>query len=179
MPVDQPISLNVGHTQSPDFSVNVQENFELQLAVDRSVPSDLAVHVLGIGDATSAHDELARGFRVKWAVEQAGTVIKTGISDGHDQGYWGATEGRRFGFFRAEKEKPYTIRLDVLEDGSKLAPYHPRLQVRVDLFALDGYFLSTGVMVAAGVFAAGLGAILLIVAGVLRLKSKGQRAVAA
>jgi hypothetical protein len=171
-PVNQPISLTVGHIETPKFVVNVEENFAVDLAVDRSVPSDISVNVLGIGDLISQNNEDKPGFKLAWAVKSGNETVETGISDGRGEGYWGSATGRRLGFFHAQKNKPYTVQIDVIEEGSKLAPYHPRLLVHVDLFTLDGYAMGTGIMVLIGEGIGAIGLLFLIVGAVLHWRSR-------
>jgi len=173
-PVDQPVSLAVGHIETSEFAVNVDSEFAVELAVDGSVPRDLMVNVLGIGDRLLPKREAQAGFRLAWIVESGGKTVVSGISDGRNQGYWGITAERRLGSFRAEKRIPYKVKIDVIEDGSKLAPYHPRLQVRVDLFAAEGYVLAKGIMQAIGAAVAALGLLLLTAAALLHWSTRKQ-----
>jgi hypothetical protein len=145
-PVDTPLALTVGHRETPEFTVNVAENFAIDLTVDRSVPRDLMTDVLGIGDPLSSQRGERSGFRLAWTVEGGGRVVKNGISDGKDEGYWGSKTGRRLGYFPADKGKLYKVKIDILEDGTKLAPYHPCLKVGVDMFRMDGYYIETAGM---------------------------------
>ena len=170
-PMDMPIALAVGHVSTPEFTVNVREIFLIQLDVDRGVPKTVMDTVLGTGDLVSPQPVEARGFRLTWTLSSDGTVQKREISDGHNQGYWGSTTGRLLGYFRAEKRKRYRVDVDVLEDGSQLAAYHPRLKVAVDLFTLDGYAIGEGLLELAFLAVAGFGAALLVAALILRWRA--------
>jgi hypothetical protein len=170
-PLDQPILLTVGQTKSPTFRVNVEENFIIQLAVDRDTPQPIVDDVLGIGELGSAKTRDARGFKLTWAVKHAGNVVKQGTSDGHNEGYWSRKIGRMLGYFHTKKGEEYQLEVNVLEDGSQLAPYHPRLITCVDLFTLDGYAMGEGLSEFAGYLVAGVGGILLIFAALLRWRA--------
>jgi hypothetical protein len=170
-PLDVPIVLTVGHVGTPEFTVNLRESFEIQLDVDRQVPKLLMDNVLGTGDLLSSKPDEVRGFKLAWTLSSDGKVVKHEISDGHNQGYWGSRTGRLLGFFRAEKGKRYRVDVDVLEDGSQLAAYHPRLKVCVDLFTLDGYAMGEGITELALLAVAGFGAALLVSAMILHWRA--------
>jgi hypothetical protein len=160
--VDKPLELKAGSVTSQEFTVNVKENFIIQLEVDRGIPSNIAFNVLGTGEIGSDNRTEPHGFKMRWAVMKGGKLIKEGFSDGNGEGYWSSRIGRVLGFFPAEKGEKYRINLDVLEDGSALDPYHPTLKVQVDLFTLDGYAMGEGFSELAGMIVAGIGALLLI-----------------
>jgi hypothetical protein len=92
-PLDVPVTLSVGHFATADFTVNVNETFEIQLEVDREIPTLVANTVLGTGDPSSKTNEV-RGFNLAWTLSSDGRVIEHEISDGRNEGYWG---GRRMG----------------------------------------------------------------------------------
>jgi hypothetical protein len=175
-PLDIPVSLTVGHIRTPEFTVNIPERFEVRLSVNREVPAALMDKVLGIGDVTSATDELS-GFKMTWSLSIDGKVLQSGISDGGkgQEAYWGSRVARRFGYFQAEKGKKYRLDFDVLEDGSQLAPYDPRLQVRVGIGVLDKYLMSDGVMEVMASAVAVLGFVLLLFALVRRWRTERRR----
>jgi hypothetical protein len=170
-PLEMPIALTVGHVATPEFTVNVRENFVIQLDLDRGLPKSATNAVLGTDDLISSEPFEGRGFRIAWTLRSDGKVIKQEISDGHNQGYWGSTTGRLLGYFRAEKGKRYRVDVDVLEDGSQLAAYHPRLKVAVDLFTLDGYAIGEGIIELAFLVLAGLGVTLFAGAMILRWRT--------
>jgi hypothetical protein len=158
-----PIQLTVGHTRTPQFKTNVEENFEIQLAVDRDVPRSVTAGLLGIGDLGSGDAKGGGGFKLAWTLIGDGKPVKQGISDGRGEGYWGASVGRQLGYFHATKGTKYDLALDVLENGSALSPDHPRIVVAIDLFTLDGYAMADGFSQLAGFGVAGVGSLLIIV----------------
>lgn len=170
-PLDVPIVLTVGHVGAPEFTVNLRENFEIQLDVDRRVPKLLMDNVLGTGDLLSSKPDELHGFKLAWTLSRDGSVVRHEISDEHNQGYWGSRTGRVLGYFQSEKGKRYRIDVDVLEDGSQLAAYHPRLKVCVDLFTLDGYAIGEGITELALLAVAGLGAALFVSAMILHWRA--------
>jgi hypothetical protein len=170
-PLNMPIALTVGHVGTPEFIVNVSESFAIQLDVDRKVPTTVMDTVLGTGDPLSADPGEVHGFKLAWTLTSDGRVVRREISDGHNQGYWGRTTGRLLGYFRAEKGKRYRVDVDVLEDGSQLAAYHPHLKVNVDLFALDGYAIGEGIVQLAFLAVAGVGAALFVSAMILHWRA--------
>ena len=157
-----PVILAPGHIQTPEFSTNIEEDFWVELDADRQTPSQIADKVLGIGDPLSMRFDQSHGFRLGWTLSCEGKTIKSGTSDGNNEGYWSDRIGRRLGWFRGERSKRYRIDVDVLEDGTQLQPYHPRLLVQIDLFTLDGYAMAVG-------FWSFIGLVILVVGGTLFL----------
>jgi hypothetical protein len=166
--LDVPVSLAIGHVTTPEFQVNLEDQFEVELDVDRPVPSDVMDDVLGIGESPSAANANLRGFKLAWALRCNEEVVKQGVSDGRGEGYWGKTTGRVLSYFPARGGKVYRLDIDVLDDGSRLSPYHPHLKVAVDLFALDGYAITEGLKEIAGCLAAALGIVLLAAAAITK-----------
>ncbi len=175
-PIDLPVALTVGHLSTPEFRVNLQDSFEIELAVDRPVPRALMDTVLGIGELPSSQPAGLRGFQLAWALRRAGHVVQRGLSDGHGEGYWGNTTGRVLGYFPAQKGQPYRLDIDVLEDGSRLAPYHPHLKVTVDVFDLDGYAIGEGLTELAAGAVAALGVGLVVAAILVRRRAATRQA---
>lgn len=168
VPLDVPITLSTGYFTSSDFTVSVKEAYTIQLEVDREVPKQLTDTVLGTGDPSSNRNAL-RGFNLAWTLSSDGRILKHDVSDGRDQGYWGARRmGRNLGCFRAEKGKQYRLDVNAVEDGSQLASYHPRLKVGVDLLVLDGLAIKEGILELTSLGVAGMGAVLFIPAVFLK-----------
>jgi hypothetical protein len=176
MPLDIPMAPTVGHITTPEFTVNVEENFLIQLDVDREVPEAIMDEVLGIGNLLSSKPSEAHGFKVAWALSSDAKIVRQDVSDEYKHGYWGSTTGRLLGYFHAQKGGRYRLDVDVLEDGSRLAPYHPHLKVTVDLFTLDGYAMGEGFSELAGLLIAGIGAVLVASAIAVRGRAAKRKA---
>ncbi len=100
------------------------------------------------------------GFKLRWLVSHNNTVVKEGISNGVAEDFWSDKKGRLLGLFPANAGETYRIDLNPLEDGSSLQPYNPRIPVKVDLFALDGYAIEHGFSQLAASALAGIGLLL-------------------
>ena len=159
--VAKPLDLRVGSVSTQEFKVNINENFLVLLEVDRDVPPYIAEGVLGVTALISKKRDKSPGFKLRWAVSENSNVIKDGLSNGVGEGYWSAKTGRILGFFPAKSGHKYRINLDVLEDGTGLAPYHPTLKVQVDIFTLDGYAMGEGFSELAGLIVAGIGGLVM------------------
>lgn len=166
--LEMPIQLTIGHIRTAEFKTNVEENFEIQLAVDRDVPRSLTEGLLGIGDLATGDVKDGGGFKLAWSVRGDDRIVKQGISGGIREGFWGASVGRRLGYFHATKGTKYNLDLDVLENAKELSPYHPRIVVTIDLFTLDGYAMADGFSQLAGFGVAGIGGLLMIIAFALK-----------
>jgi|SRR5579885_1246743 hypothetical protein len=163
-PLDVSVPLSVGHFSTSDFTTNVSENFTIQLEVDVGIPKQDMETVLGIDGPLAKADEV-HGFKLAWALTADGKEVKREVSDGHGQGYWrGNRVGRLLGNFLAERGKRYRLDLDILEDGSRLGNYHPRLKVGTDIFALDGHAIREAVLEFVSLAIVALGVVLFLLA---------------
>ena len=68
--------------------------------------------------------------RVRWQVISDHGTNVSGSSSGERAAAYSDVIDRFIGRFDAQKGTEYTLAFDVLEDGSRLAPAHPLLQVK-------------------------------------------------
>ena len=70
--------------------------------------------------------------KASWALTSGGQVVAQGSTDKNKAGEWGdETIERNLGWFTGQNGRRYTLDLDILEDGTALAPCNPRLKVEV------------------------------------------------
>jgi len=70
--------------------------------------------------------------KASWALTSGGQVVAQGSTDKNKAGEWGdETIERNLGWFTGRNGRRYTLDLDILEDGTALAPCNPRLKVEV------------------------------------------------
>ena len=155
------VPVTIGHFRTPEFTPNVDNRFEVALEVDRVLSQEAEV-ALGTGDELGRNASGTRGFRLEWTVLSRGQIVGHGVSDGLNQGYWSRKRGRILGLFDARKGQPYQVEFQVIDDATALQAYHPRALVQVDLWDLDGYAMSTGILALGGDLLAGLGGVILL-----------------
>jgi hypothetical protein len=87
-----------------------------------------------------------------------GQTVAEGSSDDYRSGAWmNDSISRGLGRFQSRSGGRYVLDVDVLADGSSLAPGNPRLKVQVDSMVTEGHavwgfilFLTTGLLVLTG-----------------------------
>jgi hypothetical protein len=98
-------------------------------------------------------------LRASWRLTSCGQVVASGSSDDERLGGWGNDSiSRELGRFQSQSDRRYVLDVDVLADGSALAPGNPRLKVEVHpgVYEDDAVwsailFLVMGVLVLVGV----------------------------
>jgi hypothetical protein len=142
--VDMPVDLRTGSIATQQFTVNLSERFTILLQVDRNTPENVSRTVLGVSEPGSPTVAESGGFKLRWRVSSKGAIVKEGLSNGRGEEFWSVKKGRVLGYFQAREGETYRLDLNALEDGSALQPYDPRIEVKVDLFTLDGYAMEQG-----------------------------------
>lgn len=161
VPVNLPITMAVGHIRTPEFKVNLSATYLIEIEVQKKIPFDTLNCLLGLGmsDTSSALQECPDRpsvVKASWKLTRNGQMVASGSSDDERLGGWGNDSISRYlGYFKSQSGQGYVLDVDVLADGSVLAPGSPRLKVQVN----------PGVYEDAAVWSA----ILLLVFGVLAL----------
>jgi hypothetical protein len=157
------MSMTVGRVRTPEFRVNLNRWYGIEIEVERKIPFYTLNCLLGthMGRAsTNIGDCPDRPSVVKatWSLVSGGRVVASGSSDDYRAGGWGnGTISRELGHFQAQSGRRYVLFVNVLRDGTALAPGDPRLVVEVvssfyeDAIAGDAIaFLCAGLLVVAG-----------------------------
>jgi hypothetical protein len=136
-PVDVPISMAVGHVRTPEFKVNLNALYTIEIEVQKKIPFDTLNCLLGLGmsSTSSALQECPNRpsvVKASWTLTSDGRTVASGSSDDERSGDWGNDSiSRILGSFHGADGRRYVLDVNVLEDGSLLAPGNPRLKVRV------------------------------------------------
>ncbi len=109
VPLDMPISLASGHIRTPEFRVNVESTYLIQISVDPEFDFEGGPCVAGVRCPSS--------LRTTWSVWNGSRAIANGQND---------PRGRVLGSFDARKGR-YILDLDVKDDGRRLNAGSPRL----------------------------------------------------
>ena len=164
IPVDLPVAMSVGHIRTPEFKVNLSTTYLVGIEVQKKIPFDTLNCLLGLG--TSATSSVLQEcpdrpsvLKASWKLTSGGQVVASGSSDDERLGGWGNDSiSRELGRFQSQSGRRYVLDVDVLADGSALAPGNPRLKVEVHpgVYEDDAVwsailFLFMGVLVLVGV----------------------------
>jgi biopolymer transport protein ExbD len=129
VPLDMPISLSRGHIRTGEFEINLEGSFWVYVEVERKFDFDGVPCLLGYGFDNC--EETPHGvLKVSWTLSEQGRVVAKGTSDSTEDMLGGSvTMGRGLGRFWAGRGEHYVLEVEVLEDGSRLNPGHPRLKI--------------------------------------------------
>ncbi len=162
-PVNIPISMAVGHVRTHEFKLNMNAPYTIDVEVQKKIPFDTLNCLLGMTMAptsTALQECPDRPSVVKasWVLKSDGQIVAQGSSDDYRSGAWANDSiSRELGHFQSESGRRYVLEVDVLSDGSALAPGNPRLKVEVHPEVYEGnmvwsaiLFLAMGVLVFVG-----------------------------
>ncbi len=173
-PVDMPVSLAQGsHFSTGEFAVNMNVQYEIQVASENKIPLDTLECLLGTRNPAGC--SVPSALRLRWVLFSDGKSLK-GTSDDTATGGYGESgpsgeAARSVGFFKAEKGRRYKLDIDVLADGSSLAVTNPHLRISVlDPSYESGLVLSGLLRLVCGVIVL-VGAVLLVMSV---LKQRGN-----
>jgi|HubBroStandDraft_2_1064218.scaffolds.fasta_scaffold193379_2 hypothetical protein len=137
VPVSLPITMAIGHIRTPEFKVNLNTTYLIEIEVQKKIPFDTLNCLLGLGmsDTSSALQECPDKpsvLNASWKLTSNGQMVARGSSDDERFGDWGSDSiSRQLGRFQSQSGRRYVLDVDVLADGSALAPGNPRLKVQV------------------------------------------------
>jgi hypothetical protein len=161
-PVNMPISMAVGHFRTPEFKLNLNAPYRIEIEVQKTIPFDTLNCLLGMARSSTELEECRNRPSVvnaSWILTSGGRTVASGSSNDYRSGFWmNDSIARELGDFQSESGRKYVLEVDVLADGSALASGNPRLKVEVypgyyettmyqDLFVL----LATGALALVGV----------------------------
>jgi hypothetical protein len=139
-PVYLPMSMTTGHFRTPEFKVNLNAPYTIEVEVEKkNIPFDTLNCLLGtsMGPTSSELrecDSKPSVLRASWVLTSEGQTVAQGSTDYHRSGVWGNdTIARGLGGFQSQSGRQYVLDVDLLSDGASLAPGNPRLKVEVSL----------------------------------------------
>jgi hypothetical protein len=135
VPVEEPISLSVGHIQE-SFPVNFTAEYIIAIEVERKLPHETLQCLLGLGIRDYVHEGQCKNIpsvlHFNWTLAEDGRNLKTGSSDSIiGGGYTDATVENEFGWFEGKRGRHYVLDLNILQDGSVLSVGKPKLRIGV------------------------------------------------
>lgn len=115
VPLDIPISLSRGHIRSPEFNINLDSRYHLEIEVEwQASMGDIDCLLWGCYERSGI-------LKMQWTLSGAGQVESSGSGDDMRRGDSFSLSGGR-----------HRLDLDVLSDASILNSAHPRLKVQAD-----------------------------------------------
>jgi hypothetical protein len=132
-PIDIPVSMSPGYIRTPEFKVNLHAVYLIEISAENDkFPKDTLHCLLGYKFLDSDCAETPSVVKASWVLSSGGQMIAQGSSDGPGGGaVMKDTIARVIGTFDSEEGCPYVLNVNILGDGSKLAPGHPHLKVEV------------------------------------------------
>src|ERR1700690_1094167 len=110
VPLDMPVSLAPGHLRMPEFEINVESTYRIEIALQRETTVKDGDCYPGFGCPLDV--------AMSWSLRKDGRVLARGSgTDESDIGRFAAGKGR------------YDLDVDVSEEGSRFNAYEPHLVV--------------------------------------------------
>jgi hypothetical protein len=151
-PVSFPVDLRQGITRSPPFSVNLTDNYAIEIEVERTLPFKQLNCLLGIGETTYEIEmcqAIPSPVEYKWWVfSPSGELIAQGTSaQKHSNGRTSARiMSRVIGEFQAEAGNEYVVQVESLKDASVLASTNPHIKVQSHTTAQKSHYVVSGIV---------------------------------
>jgi len=100
-------------------------------------------------------------IKFSWQLERGGETVQSGTSAKMVGGaYTNDTVALEFSSFQGKRGQHYTLDMDILQDGSRLAITNPKLRVRVAAFTNEDFAVT-------GFLALAIGAVCCLVGGAM------------
>src|ERR1700722_10850446 len=134
-PVNVPIPMTIGHVRTREFKLNLNAPYTIQIEVQKTIPFETLNCLLGTSMAPTSTDlqdcpNIPSVVKAAWILTSEGQVVAKGSSDDYRSGAWmNDSISRELGHFQSQRGRRYVLDVDVVEDGSSLAPGNPRLKV--------------------------------------------------
>jgi hypothetical protein len=137
VPVDMQVTLSPGHITTREFKVNISAPYVIEIVVQKNMPFDTLNCLLGIWSNSEREprrcENTSSVIEATWTLFSGTRIIAQGTSNGADGAVWaGSTISRDIGDFQGEYGRSYTLDVNILKDGSRLANCNPRLEVAVE-----------------------------------------------
>ena len=159
VPLSMPITLSRGHFHSPVFKARVTLQHEISITFNRSLPPDQMECFIGMNLGSNNCTDQPSILNVRWKLISEQRTIAGDSSSERGAAYSDVIE-RFIGRFEAKRGTNYTLAFDVLEDGSRLAPAHPLLEIKPNLNGSEASLMLAGFAFYAGLVCAAVGVIL-------------------
>jgi hypothetical protein len=133
----------VGHLRTPEFKLNLNAPYSIEIEVQKTIPFDTLNCLLGMAFTSRELEECrdrASVVNASWILTSGGKTVASGSSKDNRSGSWmNDSIARELGHFQSESGRRYVLEVNVLSDGSALASGNPQLKVEV----YPGYYETT------------------------------------
>jgi hypothetical protein len=177
-PVDIPIKMVVGHVNTPTFKVNRNARYDIEIEVQKRIPFETLNCLLGTAMKPSSTDlqecpDKPSVVKASWVLISDGQIVAHGSSDDHRYGAWGNDSiARELGSFQSESGRSYALGVDVLSDGSALAPGNPHLKIEVFPSVYEDEMVGGALVMLGSMLLVLIGGILLLVSFVRNRRAR-------
>src|SRR3989344_2116213 len=148
-PASFPVDLRPGITRSPLFSVDLTTDYVIEFEVERNLPFEQLICLLGDKDAIALKKCEATASLVdfRWRVfSLSGEPVAQGASAQEHGGAASNTFMSRYiGRFQGESGKEYLVEVELLKDASLLMPSHPHINVKAHTTVQKEHYVISGI----------------------------------
>lgn len=121
------VDLKPGAITSPEFRVGMKGHYEIILEAECNLPLDELNCLLG--SQTALYESSQSVVDMEWILTSGNSVVASGASRNEKGGGGGDRAFRTLGWFDGLPRTPYVLKVNILRDGSALAPANPRIAV--------------------------------------------------
>lgn len=135
VPLRAPVQIRPGLILEAPFVVDVDDQYEINLDIDRKIPAERLDCLLGnarFGNRPQCSTALVVNS-IRWSIWRDNLQLASGLAaDEPHSAYWGHTVGRGIGTFHAGSQGKYLLRVEGSGDAGDLNPAHPKIVVAIN-----------------------------------------------
>jgi hypothetical protein len=131
-PLNVSLPLTVGQSISPEFKINYDALYLIEVEAQKTLASETLHCLLGLEADLARCKELPPPIALNWALTNKNQAIKHGSSaEQHTVPPETNTVSRVIGEFQGKAGQEYQLRVAITGDGTPLASAHPHLKIAV------------------------------------------------
>ena len=131
-PLRVPLPLTAGESISPEFKINYDATYLIEIEVQKTLPSETLHCLLGLEADTTRCKELPLPVALSWTLTNKDQVIKRGSSSElHTVPAETGTVSRVVGEFQGKAGQKYYLQAAITTDDTPLASADPHLKITV------------------------------------------------
>jgi hypothetical protein len=163
-PLDLAFDLTPGTKVSGTFASDLTTHFLLNLAVKPDLEKTRLHCLMGMELPIENCQGTRQAIHIEWTVSEDGKEIAKGDSTPRTSSYWSDVTARSIGYFKANKERNYTVTAVSLSDGGDLRKLSPRLIVETSPGDYEGFIFLSWLMMYAAIIPLVVAAVILATA---------------
>jgi hypothetical protein len=131
-PINMPISMNIGHIRTPEFRVDSNRFYWIEIVAKKTIPFDTLNCLLGTSSYGEKPCKQPQVIKANWILSSNGAIAARGTSESESGGIWSNDDiARVIGGIQAQSGRNYVLDVNLLVDGTELSSTDPHLKIEV------------------------------------------------